>query len=178
MRRASRSQMTEPYWCQLLHPSACPIQQLWEMRWLIVYIGPTRDDWHDATLARCLTVGLGIITLVANHRSRCDVRTSIGQNFELRTVAGLVPGQVEIERQALLIALDVDLRPELATRTPEGLAFLPLFAPAAETCARIEVLSNIWISPAVRLHAASASKNASKVPDCDRRQNRFQAVFQ
>jgi hypothetical protein len=40
------------------------------------------------------------------------------------------------------------------------------------------VLSNIWISPAVRLHAASAWKNASKVPDCDSRQNRFQTVFQ
>ncbi|HVX56738.1 MAG TPA: hypothetical protein VHA37_03320 [Candidatus Saccharimonadales bacterium] len=157
---------------------ACAIQQLWEMDWLILHVGPVGNDWHDAAPARYLAVYLGIITLVANHRARCDVRTNIGQDFELRTVAGLIPGQMEIERQALLVALDMDLRPEPATRTPEGLACLPTFAPAAETCARIEVLSNIWISPAVRLHAASAWKNASKVPDCDRRQNRFQTVFQ
>ena len=56
--------------------------------------------------------------------------------------------------------------------------FLPPFAPAAETCARIEVLSNIWISPDVRLHAASAWKYASHVPFCERRQKRFQTVFQ
>jgi len=40
------------------------------------------------------------------------------------------------------------------------------------------VLSNIWISPAVWLQPASAWKNASKVPVCDSRQNRFQTVFQ
>ena len=77
----------------------------------------------------------------------------------------------------LEIAFDVDLRAKAAAGTAEGLIFLPPFAPAAETCARMEVLSNIWIRPALRLHALSAWKNASKVPACDRRENRFQMLF-
>jgi len=77
----------------------------------------------------------------------------------------------------LEIAFDVDLRAKAAAGTAEGLIFLPPFAPAAETCARMEVLSIIWIRPALRLHALSAWKNASKLPACDRRENRFQMLF-
>lgn len=84
---------------------------------------------------------------------------------------------MEVERMALEVALDVDLRPVPAAGTSQRLIFLPPFAPAAETWARTEVLSNIWISPALRLHAANAWNKASKVPASDRRENRRQTLF-
>ena len=42
-------------------------------------------------------------------------------------------GQVEIERVAVEIGLEVDFGREAATRAAEGLILLPPFAPAAET---------------------------------------------
>jgi hypothetical protein len=95
----------------------------------------------------------------------------------LRAVGSLGAGQVEVEWQAIEIAFDVDLRAEPATGTAKCL-IAPFFAPAAETCARAVVLSNIWITPAVRLQPARARKKASKVPLRDSRENRFQTVFQ
>ncbi len=72
----------------------------------------------------------------------------------------------------------MDFRAEPAARTAERLVFLPPFAPAAETCARTEVLSNICTKSAVSLPSASARKNRSNVPDADSRENRFQTEFQ
>jgi hypothetical protein len=85
---------------------------------------------------------------------------------------------VKVERQTVEIAFEVDFRAEPAPGPAKRLILLPPFAPAAETCARTVVLSNIWIKPAVWLQAASAWKNASNVPVCDSRQNRFHTVFQ
>ena len=104
---------------------------------------------------------------------RHHVRANVEERFELAAIAGLVAGEVTVERQAVEVALDVDLGAEAAER----LALLPPFAPAAEICARIEVLSNIWMMPAVRLQLASTRKKASKVPFCDNRQNRLQTVL-
>ncbi len=72
----------------------------------------------------------------------------------------------------------MDFRRETAARTAERLVVLPPFAPAAETCARTTVESNICTRCAVSLIAASASKKASKVPVRLNRQNRFQTLFQ
>jgi hypothetical protein len=85
---------------------------------------------------------------------------------------------MEVKRQAVAVALEMDFRAEPATGAPERLILLPPFAPAADTCARTEVLSNIWIVPAVRLHAAKASKNTTNVPERDSRENRFHTLFQ
>ena len=52
----------------------------------------------------------------------------------------------------------MDFRRETAARTAERLVVLPPFAPAAETCARTTVESNICTRCAVSLIAASASK--------------------
>ena len=51
---------------------------------------------------------------------------------------------MEGERQAVEVDLEVDLGREAAPRAAERLAGLPPFAPAAETCARTTVESNIW----------------------------------
>lgn len=96
----------------------------------------------------------------------------------MRAVRGLGAGQMKVEWQALEIALDVDFRAEPAAGSAKRLTGAPLFAPAADTCARAVVLSNIWITAAVRLQPASARKNASNVPLRDSRENRFQMVFQ
>jgi hypothetical protein len=50
---------------------------------------------------------------------------------------------MEVERMAVEIGLEVDLRREPATRAAERLAPLPPLAPAAETCARTTVESSI-----------------------------------
>ena len=55
---------------------------------------------------------------------------------------------------------------------------LPPLAPAAETCARTTVLSNICTRCAVGLSPASAWKKASNTPVRLSRQKRFQTLFQ
>ena len=82
------------------------------------------------------------------------------------------------QRQTREINLEVDLGREAAARASERLAILPPFAPAAETCARTMVESNICTRCAVPLSAASASKKASNTPARLRRQKRFQTEFQ
>ncbi len=79
---------------------------------------------------------------------------------------------------AVEIGLEVDLGREATTRFAERLGLLPPFAPAADTCARTIVESNICTRCALLLVLASASKNASNVPDWLSRQNRFHTLFQ
>jgi hypothetical protein len=85
---------------------------------------------------------------------------------------------VEGERQPTQVNLEVDLGREAAARAAQRLTWLPPLAPAAETCARTTVESNIWTKWAVRLMAARASKKASNTPAWLRRQKRFQIEFQ
>ena len=81
-----------------------------------------------------------------------------------RVGAGLAARQVEGDDIAGGVRFRVDFRGEAAARASERLAFLPPFAPAADTCARTIVESNIWIRCADELIEASASKKASKTP--------------
>lgn len=99
------------------------------------------NDRDCAALASGLAVGLGVVTLVGDHRARRHLRADLKQGLELATVGRLVAGQMEIEREAVEVTLEVDLAAETAARAAERLALLPPFAPAAETCARTEVLS-------------------------------------
>jgi hypothetical protein len=98
----------------------------------------------DAARACGLSIGGGIVALVAHCRTRGDVRPKIEQNLKLRAVARLALGQVEGEWQSLMIDLEVDLGREAASGAPERLSVLPPLAPAAETWARTVVESNIW----------------------------------
>jgi hypothetical protein len=85
---------------------------------------------------------------------------------------------VERERPPIQINLEVDLGRETAARAAQRLTILPPLAPAAETCARTTVESNIWTKWAVWLMAARASKKASNTPAWLSRQKRFQTEFQ
>jgi hypothetical protein len=81
-------------------------------------------------------------------------------------VGGFAACQVEGDDIAGGVRFRVDLRGEAAARASERLPFLPPFAPAADTCARTIVESNIWIRCADELIAASASKKASNRQPC------------
>jgi hypothetical protein len=83
----------------------------------------------------------------------------------LRRVADLTARQVDSDRQAVDIRLEVDFGRNAAARASKRLISLPPFAPAAETCARTTVLSNICTRCAVWLVCAKAWKNASNAPD-------------
>jgi len=109
---------------------------------------------------------------------RDDVRIAVEGELALPRAARLIHRKVGVERMALEVTLNVGLRPESAAGAPKRPVLLPPFAQAAETCASTAVLSNIWISPALRLHPARAWKKASNVPERDRRENRFQMLFQ
>ena len=96
----------------------------------------------------------------------------------MRAVADLAASQVEADRQAIKVRLEVYLAGEPASGAAERLIVLPPFAPAAETWPRTTVLSNICTKCEVWLVSARSWKNASKVPDRLSRQNRFQTLFQ
>ena len=84
--------------------------------------------------------------------ARADVWPDVQRRLELCAVAGFTADQVEVERVAVEISLEVDFGRETATRAAERLAVLPPFAPAAETWARAVVLSKNWTRCAVWLH--------------------------
>ena len=77
-------------------------------------------------------------------RPRGDVWANVEQDLEVAAVAGLAAGQVEGQRQAIEIELQVDFAGKAAARSAECLPVLPPFAPAAETWARTIVESTIW----------------------------------
>jgi len=121
---------------------------------------------------------LAVISLVRHGNAWADVWADVERRLELRAIAGLATGQVEIERVAVEIGLEVDFGRETAARAAERLAMLPPFAPAAETWARAVVLSKSWTKCAVCLHSASNWKKASNTPERLSRQNRFHTLFQ
>lgn len=162
----------------LLDAGAAPIERLREEGRWVLRIGFERNGGCDAAGSGERPVGLGVIALVGEHRARFHIGTEIQQQFEQRAVAGLAAGQVEGDRLAVEVALEVYFGGEAAARATEGVAFLPPFAPAAETWARTTVESNIWTRWAVRLSEARVSKNSSNTPAWRSRQNRFQTLFQ
>lgn len=163
---------------ELLDPGTPLVEQLREEGGLSAGVRAMRDDGADTARSGRPPVGLGIIPFVGQRRPRRDVRADVEQGLELAAVAGLAAGQVEGKWQAIEVALEVDLGAEAAARAAERLAVLPPLAPAAETCARTTVLSNICTKCAVELRPTSAWKKASNTPDWLRRQNRFQTEFQ
>jgi len=137
-----------------------------------------RDDRSDAARPRRFAIGLAGIALVADDGARLNVGADVEQNVEMLRVGGLAARQVEGDDIAGGVRFRVDFRGEAAARASERRAFLPPFAPAADTWARTMVESNIWMRWADELMAASASKKASKTPALLSRSKRFQTLFQ
>jgi hypothetical protein len=127
----------------LLDPRSAPVEGLREEAGPVGGVSAVGNRRADAALARRLPVGLRVAALVGHHRARHDVWSDAEQGLELAAVAGLAAREVEVERMAVEIGLEVDLRREPAARAAERLAPLPPLAPAAETCARTTVESSI-----------------------------------
>jgi len=70
---------------------------------------------------------LAVIPLVRDRDARADVRPDIKRCLELGAVAGFTTGQMEVERVAVEIGLEVDFCREAAARAAERLVLLPPF---------------------------------------------------
>ena len=102
-----------------------------------------RDHRTDAARTRRSPVAARVVAFVGQRGARSDIRPDVEESFELAAIARLAAGQMECERLAVEVALEMDLGREPAPRAAERLMRLPPLAPAAETCARTTVLSNI-----------------------------------
>ena len=137
-----------------------------------------RDHWDDAARSCRCAIGLAGVALVTDSGARLNIWADIEQRFEIRRVGSLAAGQIESDDVARCVRFGVDFRREAAARAPKRLRFLPPLAPAADTCARTTVESNIWMRCADELIDASASKKASNTPALLKRSKRFQTLFQ
>ena len=73
------------------------------------------------------SIGLTVRSLVRHHNApRTDVGTDVERRLELYAVAYLSAGQVEVERVAVEIGLEVDFGRETAARAAERLGMPPL----------------------------------------------------
>jgi hypothetical protein len=99
----------------------------------VLRVFATRDHRCDAACKRGDAICFAVVSLVGYRDARAGVRADVERGLELRTVAGLARGQMEVERTAVEIGFEVDFGRETTTRATEGLMLLPPFAPAAET---------------------------------------------
>lgn len=98
----------------LLDAGTAPVKRLREEGRPVLRVGFERDSRRDAAGACDSPVGLGVIALVGEGQARRDVGAQIQQQLEDRAVAGLTTGQVEGDRLAVEVALEVDLGGEAA----------------------------------------------------------------
>ena len=68
-----------------------------------------RNDPDAPSAAGSLAVGFGVVSLVGVGNPRRHVRPHVEERFELAAIAGLVAGEVKLERQAVEVAVDVEL---------------------------------------------------------------------
>src|ERR1700722_638100 len=66
-----------------------------------------RDNRRDATREGRHSIGLAVITLVCHRNARANVWADVERRLELCAVAGLAAGQMEVERIAVEIGLEV-----------------------------------------------------------------------
>lgn len=101
--------------------------------WLVLFVGLVGDDGSDAARSCGVPVGLAGVAFVADDGAGLNVGPDIEQGFEVTPVEGFAAGQVEGDDVPGGVRFCMDLRGEAAARAPERLAFLPPFAPAADT---------------------------------------------
>ena len=99
---------------QLLDPGAQLVEPPGEEFRSVLGRASMRNDRDDPSAAGSLAVGCGIVSLVGDGGPRRHVRANVEERFELAAITGLVAGQVKVERQAVEVALDVDLGAEAA----------------------------------------------------------------
>lgn len=127
----------------LLDPGSASIERLGEDLWDCLRVLAERDDWHGAPITRGLSVGCAVIPFVGDRRAGPDVWSEIHQRLEMPAVGGFSAGQIEGKGEPVEVCFQMDFGSKPTARAAERLTGLPPFAPAAETCARMMVLSNI-----------------------------------
>jgi len=85
---------------------------------------------------------MAVVSLVGDSNALVDVGSDVERRFELGAVASLARGQVEVERMAAEIGLDVDSGRKSTARATERLMVLPPLVLAAETCVRSRSIEN------------------------------------
>jgi hypothetical protein len=108
-------------------------------------VGLGGDVGHRALAFDQVANGVAVIRLVAQHdRARLQ---PVEECQRSGCVVRLACCQAEPDRETLPIDDGMDLGRETASRATETMISTPLFAVAACWCARMEVLSIIWMSP-------------------------------
>ena len=90
------------------------VEAPWKKASSLLGVFATRDDRRYAARECRRPVGLAVISLVRYRDARADVGADVERRLELCAVAGLAPGQVEVERVALEVGLEVDFGRETA----------------------------------------------------------------
>ena len=123
---------------------ALTIELLTEAR-LPFPIGFGRDVGRSALFLDQRADAISIVGLVGEHD---HVRPKVVEQIVRDLAIMCLPsGQAEPDREALRIDDRVDFGRESASGATETMISIPLFAVAACWCARMEVLSIIWMSP-------------------------------
>lgn len=99
-----------------------------------------RDDGVDPASAQVLADGIGVISLVAEQGGRLGLGQR-DQRVVRLAVGGLPAGQMKGEWSPAGIGDAVNLTAEPAPRAAKSLSMSPPFTPAADTWARMVVLS-------------------------------------
>ena len=79
-----------------------------EESWSVGCSRAMRNDRTNAALAGAVAIGFGVVTFVGDGGARQNIRSDVEQEFEVAAVAGFAPGQMEGERQAVEVDLEVD----------------------------------------------------------------------
>lgn len=106
----------------------------------LLAVGSSWDDGVDPAATQIVTDGVGVVPLVTQQRGRLDLG-ECDQRVVGLAVGGLPTCQMEGERSPTGIGDAVNLTAEPAPRAAKSLSMSPPFIPAAETWARMVVLS-------------------------------------
>ena len=120
-------------------------------------VGLRRDVGHRALRLDQIADSIGVISLVGQNDGAWI--KAIEQAERSGSVMRLPRCQAEPDRETFGIDDRVDLGREAAPGATETMISIPLFAVAACWCARMEVLSIIWISPSYAAVIASISRS-------------------
>jgi len=127
------------------------------------------DVWGCTLLLNMVADAVGVVGLVGQDN---DARGQpVEQLFRDLAIMGLSGRQADPDREPLGVDDDVDFRREAASASTETMIWTPFFAVAACWCARIEVLSIIWIWPSCA--ALIASIRRSQTPAFRQRTKRL-----
>ena len=101
-----------------------------------------RDLWRATPGTNLVADGIAVVALVAQHDRRIGVALS-HQVVESCAVVGLARGQQKRDWKTLSVGPGVDFGRKATARAAKSLVLSPPFAPAAQWCARMTVLSTI-----------------------------------